>query len=236
MPDYPSHYSPSGAPWKHPPGFFPQRNHYFPGMAEYGRSQPFQPDYYVSLHETSRVTAPPTLGRNASSGSSGNKHSSGPSPLGQNRGHPVFRATPLEYGDYPYGAQFHHGGMPQVPMPVYSHYPHPYPQQVWSAAPPPAPIEYISDLGSDDVLSGRGGATNSYKGNRAFRSLVKKYQPQYLKAKKRDKPGVASIIVELIRKKGGRFLRRCDSKHNAYGNVVWVDIGDDRAREKTVSC
>lgn len=61
--------------------------------------------------------------------------------------------------------------------------------------------------------------------------MVKEYQNQYLKAKKRDKPAVASIVVDLIRKKGGRFLRRWDT--NAAGQVLWVDIGDDRAREKT---
>jgi hypothetical protein len=94
-------------------------------------------------------------------------------------------------------------------------------------------VEYITDLGPEDVLSGRGGATNSYKGNRAFRALVKEYQEKYLQAKKRDKPAVASIIVELIRKKGGRFLSRSNDKGNHHGQDLWVDIGDDRAREKT---
>jgi hypothetical protein len=61
--------------------------------------------------------------------------------------------------------------------------------------------------------------------------LVKRYQAQYLKAKKRDKPAVASILVEKIREKGGRFLRRMST--TAQGQVLWVDIGDDRAREKT---
>jgi len=66
---------------------------------------------------------------------------------------------------------------------------------------------------------------------------VKKYQEEYLRAKKRDKPAVASIIVELIRKKGGRFLRRCDDEKHAPrttgGPVLYFDIGDERAREKT---
>jgi hypothetical protein len=52
-----------------------------------------------------------------------------------------------------------------------------------------------------------------------------------LKAKKRDKPAVASIIVEKVREKDGRFLRRVGS--NSQGQILWVDIGDDRAREKT---
>lgn len=77
----------------------------------------------------------------------------------------------------------------------------------------------------------RGGATNSHSGNKKFRALVKDHQDRYLKAKKRDKPAVASIIVDMIREKGGRFLRRYDT--DPTGQVRWCDIGDDRAREKT---
>lgn len=106
----------------------------------------------------------------------------------------------------------------------------------------------MTELRENDVLSGRGGATNSYRGNRAFRVLVKEYQEQYLKAKKRDKPAVASLIVETIRKRGGRFLRRDTSQFRrrpsrtpdgfdgggGSGSMIqWVDIGDERAREKT---
>eukprot|EP00535_Pseudo-nitzschia_heimii_P006442 CAMPEP_0197174084 /NCGR_PEP_ID=MMETSP1423-20130617/761_1 /TAXON_ID=476441 /ORGANISM="Pseudo-nitzschia heimii, Strain UNC1101" /LENGTH=309 /DNA_ID=CAMNT_0042622979 /DNA_START=511 /DNA_END=1437 /DNA_ORIENTATION=+ len=91
-------------------------------------------------------------------------------------------------------------------------------------------VEYITDIQPNDVLSGRGGATNSHSGNRAFRSLVKQYQSDYLRAKKRDKPQVAAIVVDKIREKGGRFLRRYTTKSEG---VFWVDIGDVRAREKT---
>ncbi|CAJ1940997.1 unnamed protein product [Cylindrotheca closterium] len=90
----------------------------------------------------------------------------------------------------------------------------------------------VTNIKPDDVLSGRGGATNSHSGNRVFRALVKRYQSKYLQAKKRDKPGVASTIVEAIRRKGGRFLRRQGSRFDP-GVVAWVDIGDVRAREKT---
>lgn len=105
--------------------------------------------------------------------------------------------------------------------------------------PPPPPVEYITTLQPNDVCSGRGGATNSWPGNRAFRLLVKQYQQQYLTAKKRDKPAVASEIVQVIRQRGGRFVRRCPEPYRNMGSttnplpVVWVDIGDDRAREKT---
>jgi hypothetical protein len=51
-----------------------------------------------------------------------------------------------------------------------------------------------------------------------------------LKAKKRDKPKVAVLIVQKIREQGGRFLRRYNM--SAQGRVIWVDIGDTRACEK----
>lgn len=104
---------------------------------------------------------------------------------------------------------------------------HRYPPVHWT---PISPVEYILQIQPNDVLSGRGGATNSHSGNRAFRVLVKKYQDQYLKAKKRDKPAVASIIVQKIRDKGGRFLKRVDTPPD--GQVLWIDIGDERAKEK----
>merc|ERR1711862_272658 len=52
----------------------------------------------------------------------------------------------------------------------------------------------------------------------------------YLNAKKREKPAVAAIIVNEIRRNGGRFLKRCDVDQ---GEILWIDIGDMRAREKT---
>lgn len=125
-------------------------------------------------------------------------------------------------GNYPYAHSYGPYGYP------HSHYYPPPPP--WAVPSAPPPVEYICDIMSEDVLSGRGGATNSHSGNRVFRTLVKEYQGQYLQAKKRDKPAVASIIVELIRKKGGRFLRRSDT--SAQGHVLWIDSGDERAREK----
>jgi hypothetical protein len=84
----------------------------------------------------------------------------------------------------------------------------------------------------DALFDCSGGATNSHSGNRAFRALVKDHQKRYLQAKKRDKPSVASIVVDLIRSKGGRFLDKY--KHTSQqGHVLYFDIGDDRAREKT---
>mmetsp|Transcript_31309 Transcript_31309/g.47921 ORF Transcript_31309/g.47921 Transcript_31309/m.47921 type:complete len:187 (+) Transcript_31309:97-657(+) len=79
-----------------------------------------------------------------------------------------------------------------------------------------------------DVLCGRGGATNNHVGNRSFRSVVAEYQAEYLKAKKRDKAGIAREIVRKIRKNGGRFLKKMED-----GSDRWIDVGDKKACEKT---
>jgi len=120
------------------------------------------------------------------------------------------------------------------PIITYPFPPHAMPPNAYFPAwgPPPKPIEYVKKIKSTDVLCGRGGATNSHPGNRSFRELVKRHQGRYLRAKKRDKPSVASFIVDLVRERGGRFLRRSDST-TSQGEVLWVDIGDERAREKT---
>eukprot|EP00586_Coscinodiscus_wailesii_P011149 CAMPEP_0172497426 /NCGR_PEP_ID=MMETSP1066-20121228/99719_1 /TAXON_ID=671091 /ORGANISM="Coscinodiscus wailesii, Strain CCMP2513" /LENGTH=121 /DNA_ID=CAMNT_0013270197 /DNA_START=217 /DNA_END=579 /DNA_ORIENTATION=- len=92
--------------------------------------------------------------------------------------------------------------------------------------PPPPPIQEVSD---DDVLCGRGGATNNHVGNRRFRQLVTSHQPTYLVARKREKKVIAREIVKIVRERGGRFLK----KNDQVGGSVWVDVGDDRAVEKT---
>eukprot|EP00557_Chaetoceros_sp_GSL56_P011969 CAMPEP_0176476832 /NCGR_PEP_ID=MMETSP0200_2-20121128/275_1 /TAXON_ID=947934 /ORGANISM="Chaetoceros sp., Strain GSL56" /LENGTH=512 /DNA_ID=CAMNT_0017872553 /DNA_START=3350 /DNA_END=4885 /DNA_ORIENTATION=+ len=90
-------------------------------------------------------------------------------------------------------------------------------------------ISFIKDINDNDVLCGRGGATNSHCGNRSYRKLVKKFKDKYLKAKKKEKPSVAAEVVEIIRNLNppGRFLKK-DKETGWY-----LDIGDARAKEKT---
>jgi len=78
-----------------------------------------------------------------------------------------------------------------------------------------------------DILCGRGGATNHHKGNKRFRDIVGVHRPDYVRAPKVQKPGVARLIVRAIRSGNppGRFLKK-----NPDGK--WVDIGDKRAAEK----
>jgi len=81
----------------------------------------------------------------------------------------------------------------------------------------------------NDVLCGRGGATNSHPGNRAFRKLVTDFKDKYLKAKKSAKPRVAAEVVDIIRHldPSGRFLKKDKSSD------MWVEIGFEKAHEKT---
>mmetsp|Transcript_19677 Transcript_19677/g.22803 ORF Transcript_19677/g.22803 Transcript_19677/m.22803 type:complete len:296 (+) Transcript_19677:2-889(+) len=91
---------------------------------------------------------------------------------------------------------------------------------------PPSAV-CLTSFSDNDVLSGRGGGTNQHEGNYYFRSLINLHRERYLKAKKNDKPFISRSIVNAIRKKNGRFLKKDEESD------LWLEIGDDAAREKT---
>ena len=80
---------------------------------------------------------------------------------------------------------------------------------------------------NEDVLSGRGGATNRHEGNIHFRELVQRHRDRYLLASKNEKPNISRTLVDIVRKRNGRFLKQNDDTE------LWYEIGDDLAREKT---
>ena len=88
---------------------------------------------------------------------------------------------------------------------------------------------WVESIDDNDVLCGRGGATNSHIGNEKFRDLVAAQKVEYMRAPKRDKPMVSRGIVRAVRnqKPPGRFL----AKDEVGG--LWFDIGDQKAQEKT---
>lgn len=88
------------------------------------------------------------------------------------------------------------------------------------------PIETMN-VGPNDVLLGRGGATNNHSGNQRFRLLVAEQQREYLEARKHDKVIIARRIVSLVHAEGGRFLQNGATKDQ------WVEVTDKRAQEKT---
>lgn len=85
----------------------------------------------------------------------------------------------------------------------------------------------IAQYETNDVLSGRGGGTNQHEGNCFFRSLINKNRERYLRAKKNDKPFISLSIVNIVRQKNGRFLKKDEE------SGLWFEIGDAQAREKT---
>lgn len=84
-----------------------------------------------------------------------------------------------------------------------------------------------ADINSYDVLCGRGGGTNSQVGNRRFRKLVQDFQPTYLLARRKEKPLLARTIVLVIRKRGGRFLKKDEETGELF------EVGDSKAEAKT---
>lgn len=96
------------------------------------------------------------------------------------------------------------------------------------AQPSDKPVcESLADVNTYDVLCGRGGGTNSQIGNRRFRKLVQDFQPTYLLARRKEKPLLARTIVLIIRKRGGRFLKKNEETGELY------EVGDAKAEAKT---
>ena len=83
-----------------------------------------------------------------------------------------------------------------------------------------------------DILCGRGAAVNFHHGNHVFRDMVKEYQTVYLCSKRSDKPRIAAELMELVRSKGGRFLRRIKTTYNGQSRFAWEEIGQRRRYEK----
>jgi hypothetical protein len=88
-------------------------------------------------------------------------------------------------------------------------------------------VDSLGDVNTYDVLCGRGGGTNSQVGNRRFRKLVQDFQPTYLLARRKEKPLLARTIVLIIRKRGGRFLKKDEDSGELF------EVGDLKAEAKT---
>ena len=89
--------------------------------------------------------------------------------------------------------------------------------------------DFIWELRDTDILTGRGAPTKFHSGNQWFRDIISQYQTSYICSKRSDKPRIAKEVQELIRSRGGRFLKR---HHRAAGRAAWVKIGEQQAYEK----
>jgi hypothetical protein len=69
--------------------------------------------------------------------------------------------------------------------------------------------QYFFELNHNDVLCGRGSGPNDRVGNIEFRNLVMTRKAEYLAAASRDAKGrIAYDIINAVRSRGGRFLRK----------------------------
>lgn len=72
----------------------------------------------------------------------------------------------------------------------------------------PQASEYIYEVRENDVLCGRGAPSQYQAGNKFFRDIVERFQSSYIAARRIDKPEIATHIVDMVRERGGRFLKR----------------------------
>jgi len=90
--------------------------------------------------------------------------------------------------------------------------------------------DLIYEIREADVLCGRGAPSHHHQGNNLFRSLVNQYQSSYLAARRINKPEIATHIVDVVRSRGGRFLKRCKVEGvGPCGHFCWY------VREQSIS-
>jgi len=77
----------------------------------------------------------------------------------------------------------------------------------------------------DDVLFGRGGYTNTHRGNINFREEAQKLRPWYESSTKEEKFVISQMLIESVKNKGHRFLEK--------GNDgMWHEVIGNGARKK----
>ena len=67
-----------------------------------------------------------------------------------------------------------------------------------------------------------------HPGNHAYRELIKQYETAYLCAKRNDKPEIAMKVLEVLKERNVRFVKR--EKEDC--GMIWVEISEKRAYEK----
>mmetsp|Transcript_23526 Transcript_23526/g.50979 ORF Transcript_23526/g.50979 Transcript_23526/m.50979 type:complete len:201 (+) Transcript_23526:134-736(+) len=97
------------------------------------------------------------------------------------------------------------------------------------------------EINDSDIICGRKGVALKQPGNLAYRKVVSLNKELYATCLKNEKLKISKSIVAAMREVGGRFLERedgktstsLDEKDKTGDRVVWRDIGDKRAIEKT---
>ncbi|KAL3921714.1 MAG: hypothetical protein SGILL_002599 [Bacillariaceae sp.] len=211
-----SHHPPHGPPSHH--GYYDDRSYYHSPPHPYSETSP-----YSSSH---------SYGYSPGGGSYYDPYS----PYASHYGHPPRSYDEHEryrhhygYGEYDHGVKKDEkSGMilPKAASEIDFEITDPPMEPSTPASAQPV-CESPADVNSFDVLCGRGGGTNSQVGNRRFRKLVQEFQPIYLLARRKEKPLLARTIVLIIRKRGGRFLKKDEETGELY------EVGDAKAEAKT---
>lgn len=98
---------------------------------------------------------------------------------------------------------------------------------------PPSNKKFIFELRPYDVLCGRGVPNKLGRGNSFFKELVKKDQLEYISCRRNEKPPIATNIIEIIRDRGGRFLRRARvTEAGTPDRYAWAELPENRIYEK----
>ena len=87
----------------------------------------------------------------------------------------------------------------------------------------------VAELGPNDVLLVRGGASNHNPGNKRFREMVNDSRSVYESAKKQEKTIIVKEVVKKWRSLDppGKFVKQDEF------TKLWVDVGDEKAITRT---
>jgi hypothetical protein len=85
----------------------------------------------------------------------------------------------------------------------------------------------ITEPTPNDVICGRGGKANNHPGNVSFRTEALKLRSWYEASSKSEKFTISSLLVDFVREKGGRFLKR---DGNQPGKWFEADANDVRKK------
>jgi hypothetical protein len=87
------------------------------------------------------------------------------------------------------------------------------------------------ELQGNDIVCGRGAPSNSQHGNQLFKDLVEEHQTSYLYGKRADKPKIAMHLMDEVKARGGRFVRRVKTASNGR-SFGWEVLEEKRSYEK----
>ena len=93
------------------------------------------------------------------------------------------------------------------------------------------PSGIIFELGQNDIVCGRGAPSNLQEGNKMFQEIVEEHQAFYLCSKRAHKPKIALQVIDEVRARGGRFVRRVKTATNGR-SFGWEELEEKRSYEK----